>query len=449
MKNMLKTLLDGGNISVGDIAGVLFDYEEEHGMRTKINIPKATYQESRKRWVINVPAKHSKTGKRYSIVGKTEGEVIDKFKKEILVAEIEPTVENIMKDMMITRMLGVIEPETYDGYLNIYHKYILGSDFGKMRIADVTEDDILVFYAKFNSKNYNRCIQTRIKVLISQTFKKAKSSKLIVDDISENVKYNFRFTKPPKKQKEIFTIEELKKIEDAIVNAWEKYGDNVGAYCCFYSPAYLVMAYTGLRAGEMLGLKESDVDYENNIMYISKQLSKENLYDENGERCGKEFVLKHPKTNESTRTAILPDVAIKWLKELKRRQKVFGIETDYFVISVKGELVNKPAFVDTFKTICKQAQVEYRPTHKLRKTFVSNAINADIPVQEVAESVGHKNITVTLNTYYKTLSDPSTKKKNANIVNNAFCNNDVATGGNSFGNSFRVNDKVLRLREAL
>ena len=449
MKNMLKTLLDGGNISVGDIAGVLFDYEEEHGMREKINIPKATYQESRKRWVINVPAKYSKTGKRYSIVGKTEGEVIDKFKKEILVAEVEPTVQNIMKDMMLTRILGVVSPQTYEGYLSTYHKFILDSDFGKMKIADVTEDDILVFLAKFNSKDFSKGTQTKVKYLISQTFKKAISTKLITVDVSENVRYNFRFSKPSKRQKEVFSIDELRLLEKTIMDTWEKAGTRGSRYCYFYSPAYLVMAYTGLRAGEVLGLKESDVDYENNIMYVSQQLAKESQYDEDGERCGKKFVLKRTKTNESTRVAILPDIAIQWLEELKRRQREYGIESEYFVTNSDGGLVDKTSFIRSFKTVCQKAGVEYRPTHKLRKTFVSSAINADIPVQEVAECVGHKNITMTLNTYYKTLSDESTKKKHASIVENAFKKGNLATSGNSFGNSFGENNKILRLMEAL
>lgn len=195
--------------------------------------------------------------------------------------------------------------------------------------------------------------------------------------------YSANKIKRPKiaeKQVECFTIREQKKIEEAALAAKkDKYR---GIILCLY---------TGLRIGELLALRWNDIDFEKNILSVTKTCHDGN---ENGEHVR---IIDSPKTEKSRRQIPLSKTLVKILKEMKKISKCEFVIAD-------GE---KPIFIRsyqrTFELLLKKLGLPHKGFHSLRHTFATRAIECGMDVKSLSEVLGHKNATITLNRYAHSL----------------------------------------------
>lgn len=79
----------------------------------------------------------------------------------------------------------------------------------------------------------------------------------------------------------------------------------------------LLALFCGLRRGEIMGLKFSDFDVEKETVTISRQVSEEYVFDDNGKRIGHRAAEKPPKTENSYRTMRIPKVIFEELENRK------------------------------------------------------------------------------------------------------------------------------------
>ena len=155
-----------------------------------------------------------------------------------------------------------------------------------------------------------------------------------------------------------------------------------------------ICLYTGLRIGELLALKWSDIDFKKAIIYV-----RSTCHDIYGEQ-GYQKILDTPETFTSKREIPLPKRIIPGLKEL---QKTGDSE---FVISGKnGKVVSKRSYESTFGTVLKRLGLPHMGMHSLRHTFATRAIESGMDVKTLSEILGHKNATITLNCYVHSLPE--------------------------------------------
>lgn len=248
MKDMLLTLLKNGNIGISDINGVLFDYKEDSST-TKNKTPKPKYRPNKDVWVLNVPKKLSTDGKRHQVRGKTKEDAITEYKKFIIIPKDGITVESYMLYVLLTYFYKNVDNTTYDRYEGTYLKHVLNSDFGKKQICDVTGDYLIEWMKMFTDGSYQK--QTP-KVLINETFLRAEQNK-IIKNVSEYMTISYKQCKGKKDDKELFTLEELQKIEKVIIDSWVG-NVNGHIHLYHYSPIFMIMALSGIRIGEMIAL---------------------------------------------------------------------------------------------------------------------------------------------------------------------------------------------------
>lgn len=196
--------------------------------------------------------------------------------------------------------------------------------------------------------------------------------------------YSVNKIKRPKiieKQVECFTIiQEQKKIEEAALFAKkDKYR---GIILCLY---------TGLRIGELLALTWNDIDFDKNILSVTKTCHDGN---ENGKHVR---IIDTPKTENSRRQIPLSKTLIKMLKDIKKKSKCEFVIAD-------GE---KPVFIRsyqrTFELLLKKLKLPHKGFHSLRHTFVTRALECGMDVKSLSEILGHKNAMITLNRYAHSL----------------------------------------------
>lgn len=189
---------------------------------------------------------------------------------------------------------------------------------------------------------------------------------------------------------ECFSLEEQKRIENAVLSAKKK--KLFGIVLCLYS---------GLRIGELLALEWTDIDLENGILTISK--SCHYGVDENGKTVR---TVEAPKTDSSERVIPIPKKLLPLLKKHKKES------SPTFVISNNGKPVSVRSYQRSFELLLKKLHISHRGFHALRHTFATRAIECGMDVKTLSEILGHKNPMITVKRYTHSLMEHKTEMMN-------------------------------------
>ena len=152
-----------------------------------------------------------------------------------------------------------------------------------------------------------------------------------------------------------------------------------------YELYYLDLA-TGLRRGELLGLKWDDVDLKNGILHVRRQIMRQNG-----------AVVEAPlKTKNSYRSIAIPADAVEVLKT--QREKV-GCGSEYVFPSPTGGPISPDSVLHMLQRVLKRAGLERVRFHDLRHTFATLALQNGVDVKTVSGMLGHYSAGFTLDTY--------------------------------------------------
>lgn len=242
------------------------------------------------------------------------------------------------------------------------------------------------------SKNYVDSIVASTNMI----FKYAYDMKLIKVVPSEGIK------RPKKKR----TVEELEDTEihkkflekDELFQFLEVAKNNHAPLNSFQ--VFTTLAYTGLRAGELLALKWSDIDFDNNTISITKT-----YYNQNNNK--KKYQILTPKTESSIGKITVDANVIKMLQDYK-----INVQNNW-----KDELYVDNNFVFTdnngyplvikklsmwIQSIMSRTNIDKNiSTHSFRHTHCALLIEAGVHIKEIQERLRHKDINTTMNIYAK------------------------------------------------
>ncbi len=164
----------------------------------------------------------------------------------------------------------------------------------------------------------------------------------------------------------------------------------------FYALFHLAVT-TGMRQGELLALKWSDLYWKNQTLQVQRQLIKK-------KSGGFEFAL--PKTKAGIRSIVLGQQTIQSLQthwEQQQQEKAFQAtrwqEEDIIFPSTIGTPMNRDNLRKRFKKVLHQANLPAIRFHDLRHTAASLMLNHRIPVYVVSKRLGHAQASITLDIY--------------------------------------------------
>lgn len=162
--------------------------------------------------------------------------------------------------------------------------------------------------------------------------------------------------------------------------------------------AFWVAAFTGMRRGELLGLRWEDLDERAATISINRGLIAVDY--ELHETRGKTRNARRRIDLDATTVMILTA----WRDWQQAEQRAAGIETAGWMFTVgKGEPIHPHAISQTFERIARRAGVPVIRLHGLRHTHGTLLIAAGVPVKVVSERLGHATPSFTIDTYQHVL----------------------------------------------
>lgn len=204
--------------------------------------------------------------------------------------------------------------------------------------------------------------------------------------LTDNPCRNVFVPKGEKKEKEIYTIEEIQQLFTLLEDAPLK-----------YRMFFTLAIYSGFRLGELLGLEWKDVDWENSIISVKRT---SNYSPERG------VYTDTTKTKKSQRSLKFPPLVMDLLKTHKTEQDKERInlgskwvESDRLFIKWNGEPMSQTAPYHWFRKFCTRNDFRFCDIHSLRHFFASALINEGVDAAAVSGALGHSMISTTTSIY--------------------------------------------------
>lgn len=176
-------------------------------------------------------------------------------------------------------------------------------------------------------------------------------------------------------------------------------------------PVFVVLASTGMRRGEALGLRWTDVDMAAGRLAIRQTIG----------RVGGRTMQGEPKSQRSRRSIAIDPATVAVLRrhragQLEERLRWGSLHRDADLVFARedGSPVNPEYVGRTLRRYARLAGVPTIRPHDLRHTWATHALSAGVHPKVVADRLGHSKIAVTLDTYSHVL--PAVEEEAANRV---------------------------------
>lgn len=279
---------------------------------------------------------------------------------------------------------------TIDTYTNRYLKSIKPI-IGEMKIVDVKPIHCQMILNRMIDAEYHSGTIKGAKNFMHVMFEDARDNGIItLNPLKRSFKCEGGI---PKKEREALTEEEQKLFLKGISGHR-------------YELQYRFILQTGIRIGELIGLKWSDIDFKNRCFKVQRTMSYK--YSTHSWRTGE------PKSQAGRRTIPLTDEALHIL-ELQRDKnnnlKVFPMDCAEYVFIDEDGLIKQGSYDAALKKkLCWKSGIKMISVHQLRHTFATRCVTGGMPQKTLQTILGHSAISVTMDYYVHTTRDEVAKE---------------------------------------
>lgn len=169
----------------------------------------------------------------------------------------------------------------------------------------------------------------------------------------------------------------------------------------------LFTLYTGVRIGELCGLRFEDIDFHSRTVTIRRTVERIPNHDENAAERTK-LIISNPKTAHSARTIPLPSF-------LAQRILQSRTTDDAYLLTGTTKPTEPHQFYLRYKTVMKHLGLKKYTFHALRHTFATTCMASGFDAKSLSEILGHSNVSTTLSVYVHPTLDQ--KRKQMDLLN--------------------------------
>lgn len=322
------------------------------------------------------------------IYGSTEEETLEKYKsilEETIIIDkslFSGDIYNWLKSVKIS-----CKKSSYSNYEYTVYAHLI-PEFGKYKRKQINKNIINEFTEKMLNNGLAPKTVKDILIILQQILK------------YHNVNIDITMPKVPKKEIQILTKDHQMMLEQKLSNCTDE--NSFGVFLCLY---------TGLRIGELCGLKWKNIDLENNIIRVEKTLIRVKNYDKNI-KTKTVVILDDPKSVSSIRNIPIPTFIVPILKRFKK-------DDECFFLTGKEKFIEPRSYTNHYKSIMKSINLNIYNFHALRHTFATRCIENGCDPKTLSEILGHSNVKITLDRYVHPSFDNKVKMMN---TLNPMCN---------------------------
>ena len=328
----------------------------------------------------------------------TEKAIKDLIIKYYKDKELNPYIDQVFNEWNNQRLyFGEISKQSHNRYLNDFKRFFPKDCLLRQKkFRQITEKDIETFIKttihekKLSSKTYRG-----LRTIIRGIFKYGKKENLTTISITTffgDLELSRRaFTrKVVDKESEVFNENEITIVKSYL----QKRGTirDLGVLLAFE---------TGLRVGELSALKKEDIIKSRKCIHIQRTEITYKDPETNERICE---VRDFPKTEAGDRYLIIPDSAIAILDDI-----LIQSASGEYLFSEHGKRIRSNAFNRRLTRVCDDLHIKHRSMHKIRKTYGTTLLDADVDESTVAEQMGHSDIATTKRFYYRSNKNDNTK----------------------------------------
>src|SRR5919107_4304262 len=323
-------------------------------------------------------------GRKYGDVQRKLAEAMGDAAKGIYFDDENQTVAQYMERWLEDSARGDLGHRAYHNYKLQISRHISPA-FGTLKLSKLTAAHIQSLYAAKLRDGLKPASVRYIHAVLHRALGQAVRFNLIAVNPASSVD-------PPKiRQDEITPLdaEQTRTLLDA-------------AKSDTHEPLYVLSLTTGLRMGEALGLKWSDIDLDRGTLRVNRQLQR---IRRDGEKSGT-LEFSEPK-NASRRTLDLPQRAVEALRSHRKEQMEEQLragsewqDNGLVFVSIKGTPLDAQNIVNRhFKPLLKRAGLPVIRWHDLRHTCATLLLGRSVHPKLVQHLLGHASITMTLDRY--------------------------------------------------
>ena len=278
-----------------------------------------------------------------------------------------------------------VRPNTVRNYSERYERNIKGV-IGNKLLTDVKPIHCQKIFSDMADEGYKTTTIYQTRIALYNMFEFARENDvLIANPCKKSLKSDMG---KPSDKKEALTIDVQKKFLEAVVGY-------------SYENQYRFVLQTGLRTGELIGLKWSDIDFESRTMKIERTM--EYRYKVGEWRVGP------PKSKSGYRTIPLTDEAIRILENQRSKNKSLKLVPmewkDIVFLCRKGTPVKNSTYDTGLFKYCDRVGIPRFSMHVLRHTFATRCIEGGMKPKTLQKILGHSNIGITMNLYVHITED--------------------------------------------
>ena len=346
-------------------------------------------REGRKTWSVIVELERDHNGKRkqewhngYRTKREAERkltEIMGRLDRSEHVSPSKLTVAMFLRDEWLPSIRTTIRPSTFSVYRAIINGHVIPY-IGDRPLQQLKSADLGALYTQLTELGLAPKTVRNVHSLIRSVLKEAVTLGYVTRNVAS-------FAKPPRvpqTEMQTWNADELRSFLEHV------HADRLYA-------AYVLLATTGMRRGEALGLHWRSVDLDSARVSVNTALV----------LVGNEPAFQEPKSTKGRRSIPLPPETVAALRAHRKQQLAekmsLGLDYDNSRDLVfrreDGTRVHPSTLSRRFGKLVRQTTLPEIRLHDLRHTFATLALQAGVSVKVVSEMLGHASVTITYDTY--------------------------------------------------
>src|SRR5712692_4335786 len=355
-----------------------------------------------KEWVAQIILEDGSTRQRYF---KTQAEadaalneMLYEQRHGTLITEKDQTVKHLLEHWLENVHKPAIRTASYVEYRRIIDKHLIPA-LGHLKLQQLTIQRVEALYMEKQDGGLSAGSVREIHAVLHQALSYAVRHNLVSRNVCDHV-----------------TLPRLKRFEIQPLTMEQAQQLLVGSKGHRFEALYTLALTTGMREGELLALRWSDINFEQGYLQVRRTVRRIR---------GQGFKENEPKTAAGRRRIALSPFLIGVLKTHRSRQEQARQragssweEHDLVFCNIYGSFMDQAHFRATFQTILKKAGLQPMRFHDLRHSAATLLLAMGVHAKVVQELLGHSNISITLNIYSHVL--PSLQQDAMNKLSDLF-----------------------------